>query len=139
MHIVTLHIITIRGKSSKPSSSSRRRRIEKRRKEVDHDQAHTRTLSWNFTFRIRARQAPEHLRLLISINLRSYLCTAFECLSLEVDWIPILCMFNFLDLRKSMPPFQLVYEPSCLKVFHFKGNNRIMYYIVINLTSINPK
>ena len=45
LHTLTLHIITIRAKSSKPSSSSRRRRIEKRRKEDDHDQAHTRTSS----------------------------------------------------------------------------------------------
>jgi len=89
LHTPTPHIITIRGKSSKPSSSSRRRRIQKRRKEVDHDQAHTRTSSWNFTFRIGARQAPEHLRLLISINLYYYLCTAFKCLSLGDAWNPI--------------------------------------------------
>jgi len=54
LHTLTLHIITIRAKSSKPSSSSRRRRFQKWRNEVDRDQAHTRTSSWNFTFRTGA-------------------------------------------------------------------------------------
>ena len=45
--------------------------------------------SWTFTFRIGARQAPEHLRLLISINLYYYLCIAFKCLSLGDAWNPI--------------------------------------------------
>jgi len=33
LHILTLHIIMIRAKSSKPSSSSRRRRIQKKKGE----------------------------------------------------------------------------------------------------------
>jgi len=107
LHILTLHIITIRGKSSKLSSSSRRRRIRNRRKEVDHDQARTRTSSWNFIFRIGARQAPEHLRLLILINLCYYLCTAFELLKSRSCLKPNWCMFNILDLRTSLPPSQL--------------------------------
>ena len=91
IHALTLHIITIRirSKSSKPSSSSRCLRLRKRRKEVDQDKAHTRTLSWNDTFKIGERQAPEHLRLLISINLYYYLCIAFKCLSLGDAWNPI--------------------------------------------------
>ena len=91
IHALTLHIITIRirSKSSKPSSSSRCLRLQKRRKEVDQDKAHTRTSSWSFTFRIWARQAPEHLRLLILIILYYYLCTVFEYLSLGVAWNPI--------------------------------------------------
>ena len=105
--IYWLHIITIRGKSSKLSSSSRRRRIRNRRKEVDHDQARTRTSSWNFIFRIGARQAPEHLRLLILINLCYYLCTAFELLKSRSCLKPNWCMFNILDLRRSLPPSQL--------------------------------
>ena len=104
LHILTLHIITIRRKSSKLSSSSRRRRIRKRRKEVDHDQARTRTSSWNFIFRIGARQAPKHLRLLILINLCYYLCTAFELLKSRSCLKPNWCMFNILNLMTSLPP-----------------------------------
>ena len=88
IHALTLHIIAIKIQSRSPelSSSSHRPRLQKRRKKVDRNKACIRTSCWNFTFQNWRKARTGACKPTNLINLYYYLCTAFECLSLEFAW-----------------------------------------------------